>query len=142
MKFFISCVLVIFCSSSAIGLLSHEAILSLQRDQDDCVRESGVTRSTVEQAHLDRVIHNDENMAKFAACMLKKFNVMSDDGKINEDVYSYHLISDNPAMFETAEKCKKRTGSDVDETASKIMTCFLNSDVFVLDPYIGVHKRA
>ncbi|XP_058808229.1 uncharacterized protein LOC131673885 isoform X3 [Phymastichus coffea] len=105
MTFFSCLLLTALYFSPILSIITRQAMDDLRQQQSHCLRLSGVTKDQLEMARIDRRIHEEENLEKFAGCLLNKFRIMNADGTINHDSGSYVLITDDPGSFLAARKC-------------------------------------
>ncbi|EFN84434.1 General odorant-binding protein 56d [Harpegnathos saltator] len=68
------------------GQLTEEQKAKLKDYKESCISETGVDRDVVKNAKEGVIDENNEKLACFATCLLKKTGVMKENGDIDIDV--------------------------------------------------------
>ncbi|XP_033360900.1 general odorant-binding protein 56d-like [Bombus vosnesenskii] len=121
-----------FCLVGALALTEDQKA-KLEEYRAACTTESGVDPQVVENAKKGNVAQDDEKLACFSFCMLRKIGIMDEDGDIKEDVAKEKMIAGgSPAdkVDNVVSKCKHITGPNKCKKAGNLMKCFLENKSF------------
>lgn len=118
---------------AVLGELTDEQKAKLREHKESCISETGVDPTVVENAKKGEVVENDEKLACFATCLLKKVGIMTADGDIDWEVARAKLPESVPQ--EQADQihnaCKDITGTGC-EKGHNLMKCFMEHKHFHL----------
>ncbi|XP_003708550.1 general odorant-binding protein 56d-like [Megachile rotundata] len=120
-----------FCLVGALAL-TEEQKAKLTQHKNACITETGVDAQVVENAKTGNFAEDDEKLACFASCMLKKIGVMNADGTINVEVARQRAPSTVPQeqVESVINKCKDTTGPNDCKKASNLVKCFKDNKSF------------
>ncbi|XP_066581585.1 general odorant-binding protein 83a-like [Prorops nasuta] len=101
--------------------------------KEECIPETGVDRSFVDDAELG-ILRLDEKLACYAACMMKKVGVMRPDGSINDEVALSKIPSgiNQEKAIEVFHKCKRVPSKNHCLKAGLMAKCFVDNQDYVL----------
>ncbi|XP_033217025.1 general odorant-binding protein 56a-like [Belonocnema kinseyi] len=121
-----------FCLVGAMASITDEQRAKLQEYKTSCVAETGVDAAVVQNAKEGNIAEDDEKLACFFACLLKKIGIMNTDGTINEEVARAKIPVSVPKdkADEVINKCKLLKGATDCETAKKVMKCYGETKTF------------
>ncbi|XP_077266852.1 odorant binding protein 13 [Temnothorax americanus] len=119
---------------AVLGELTNEQKAKLREYKESCISESGVDPTVVENAKESRATsENDEKLACFSTCFLKKIGIMKADGEIDWEAARAKLPSDVPQ--EQADQlynaCKDIAGTGC-EKGRNLIKCFVENKQFNL----------
>ncbi|XP_063986206.1 uncharacterized protein LOC135167193 [Diachasmimorpha longicaudata] len=124
MKFLVIAVLV--CIVGALASEQRETPEARrQRYRDACRAETGADQADIDKARKGEWA-DKENLRCYTLCMLKKGNLMNDEGVLDEIVTRDTLARKLPAeqINDIMAKCKDLKGSNACGTAQRIMKCY------------------
>ncbi|XP_011873630.1 PREDICTED: uncharacterized protein LOC105565227 [Vollenhovia emeryi] len=111
---------------AVLGGLTDEQKAKLRQYRSDCVTETGIDPTVLENIRTKgEVPENDEKLACFGTCMLKKMGIMNADEEIEWELARSKLPADIPQeKFEAAyNACKDITGTGC-EKGHNLLKCF------------------
>ncbi|XP_015434872.1 PREDICTED: general odorant-binding protein 56d-like [Dufourea novaeangliae] len=116
------------------AVLSDEQKAKLAAHKTHCLAETGVDAQTVEDAKNGNVAENDEKLACFGSCMLKRIGIMNQDGSVNEEITRKRVPASVPKeqVDDLINKCKDTTGANDCDKAAKLIKCFKENKQFTL----------
>ncbi|XP_011864897.1 PREDICTED: B2 protein-like [Vollenhovia emeryi] len=121
------------CLVAVLGELTDEQKVKLREHKEACITESGVDPTVVENAKKGEIPENDEKLACFSTCLLKKAGIMNDAGDIDWEVARSKLPAE--VTEEQAEEihnaCKDITGTGC-EKGHNVLKCFIEKKRFYL----------
>ncbi|XP_076175217.1 uncharacterized protein LOC143150651 [Ptiloglossa arizonensis] len=124
-------VVIALCIVGALAL-TEEQKAKLTEFKGACITETGVDAQVVENAKNGNVDENDEKLACFSSCMLKKIGIMNQDGTVNEEVSRKrapaHITKEQ--IDDVINKCKDTTGANDCDKAAKLVKCFKQNKSF------------
>nr|ALG36139.1 odorant binding protein 6 [Sclerodermus sp. MQW-2015] len=105
----------------------------MKKYKEECIPETGVERSYVDDAELG-ILRLDEKLACYAACMMKKVGVMRADGSINDEVAISKIPSgiNQEKATEVFHKCKRVPSKNHCLKAGLMAKCFVDNQDYVL----------
>ncbi|KAK0088542.1 hypothetical protein PV325_011603 [Microctonus aethiopoides] len=122
------------CIVGALSALNEEQRNKIKEHRDKCIEETKVDIELVNKAHRGEWMVDDEKLRCFASCLLKKLDMISDDGSLKEDVTLAKMTLDVGAdkAKEILDKCKEITASDVCEKGLKLMKCYTDNKATIV----------
>ncbi|XP_011311566.1 general odorant-binding protein 56a [Fopius arisanus] len=98
---------------------------TLRENRDACITETGADRAEVDNAYKNEWVDN-EKLRCFALCLLKKWKMMDDQGKLDETMARERMGKVMPPakVDELMTKCKDLKGSNPCETGYMMMKCY------------------
>ncbi|XP_043472642.1 general odorant-binding protein 56a-like [Leptopilina heterotoma] len=99
-----------------------------------CITESGVSPDAVKNAREGKIDENDNKLACFYSCLLKKFGIMTAEGTIDEEVARSKIPASIPKekVDFVLTKCSGLKGQNECATGMKVMKCYLENKTFTL----------
>ncbi|XP_078053043.1 general odorant-binding protein 56a-like [Augochlora pura] len=126
-------VLVVFalCFVSALAL-TDEQKAKLVQYKNDCIADTGVDAKVVDDAKAGNFNVDDEKLACFSSCMLKKIGIMNADGSINEETARKKAPAGvtQEQIDDVINKCKDITGPNDCKKAANLVKCFKDNKSF------------
>ncbi|XP_012061112.1 PREDICTED: general odorant-binding protein 69a-like [Atta cephalotes] len=98
-----------------------------EQNKQECIDESGVDPDVLEKAKKGELDDNDEKLACFDTCILKKFGVMKEDGEIDLDKIREHMLKRNKSeeqINKTINECGNVDGEGC-QKGRNLMKCFM-----------------
>nr|ANT46040.1 odorant-binding protein 11 [Microplitis mediator] len=119
----------------AIGNLTEEERVELDRLANICVNETGFYEGHNSDDPAKNWISYGFKLQCYFSCMLKKMNIMNEDGTLNEEMIRKKIGDEVPAdkIDAVITKCKDLKGANKCETATMIMKCY-SDERLSLDP--------
>ncbi|XP_057340917.1 general odorant-binding protein 56a-like [Microplitis mediator] len=127
MKIFAVIIAVCFVGAVvAIGDLTEEERVKLDEHAKACVNETGFYDTNADTGKKDKWITYGFKLQCYFSCMLKKMNIMNEDGALNEEMIRKKMADELPAdqIDVVYTKCKDLKGANMCETAMVIMKCY------------------
>ncbi|XP_029047643.2 general odorant-binding protein 56d-like [Osmia bicornis bicornis] len=121
-----------FCLVGALAL-TEEQKAKLTQHKNACITETGVDAQVVENAKSGNFAENDDKLACFSSCMLKKIGIMGEDGTVNLDVARQRAPANVPKdqVESVINKCKdSATGPNDCKKAANLVKCFVDNKSF------------
>ncbi|XP_076651124.1 general odorant-binding protein 56a-like [Halictus rubicundus] len=126
-------ILVVFalCLVSALAL-TEEQKAKLSQFKNDCITETGVDAKVVDDAKAGNFNDNDEKLACFTSCMLKKIGITNQDGSFNEGTARQKAPAGvtKEQLDDVINKCKDITGPNECKKAANLYKCFKDNKSF------------
>uniref|UniRef100_V9IHT0 Odorant-binding protein 16 n=1 Tax=Apis cerana TaxID=7461 RepID=V9IHT0_APICE len=70
-----------------VSAMTHEELKSgIHTLQSICMPETGATEQIINEIYDGNINVDDENVQSYVECMMKKFNIVDDNGNFNEEV--------------------------------------------------------
>ncbi|XP_011139543.1 B1 protein [Harpegnathos saltator] len=118
---------------AVLGQLTEEQKAKLKDYKESCISETGVDRDVVKNAKEGVIDENNEKLACFATCLLKKTGVMKENGDIDIDVVRSKMppgISQED-VDDLIQKCQNITG-DGCWKGGALMKCIMENKLISL----------
>ncbi|KAG7200593.1 hypothetical protein KM043_001152 [Ampulex compressa] len=120
------------CVVGALAGITEEQRTKLKAYKDSCIAETGVNPTAVENIKRGQLAQDDEKVACFATCMLKKIGILNPDASINEEVARAKLPATVPqgeaeAVF---ANCRNIGGANACEKGGNLLKCFMENKRF------------
>ncbi|XP_033342464.1 general odorant-binding protein 56a [Megalopta genalis] len=112
--------------------LTDEQKAKLTQYKKDCITDTGVDAKTVEEAKTGNFNMDDEKLACFSSCMLKKIGIMNADGSLNEETARQKAPAEvtKEQIDDVINKCKDITGPNDCKKAANLVKCFKDNKSF------------
>lgn len=112
--------------------ITDEQKTKLTEYRNVCITETGVESQILENARKGNVDHDNEKLACFASCILKKIQIVNPDGFTNMEVVRQRAPADVPKdqVDDVINKCKGTTGLNECRKAANLVKCFVDNKTF------------
>ncbi|KAG6795272.1 odorant binding protein 16 precursor [Apis mellifera caucasica] len=119
---------IIFAIFICVGAMTHEELKTgIQTLQPICVGETGTSQKIIDEVYNGNVNVEDENVQSYVECMMKKFNVVDENGNFNEkntrDIVQ--AVLDDNETDQLIVECSPISDANVHIKISKIFQCFM-----------------
>ncbi|XP_029047644.1 general odorant-binding protein 19d [Osmia bicornis bicornis] len=111
--------------------LSSEDQEQIKKFSANCSVELGTTIGELQLALVGESHASEDKLKCFAACLLKKMDIMNEDGTINKEVIKSKAPKDMPEkeIEEIIQKCTNTGGKDDCEKAGNFLKCAIKTVV-------------
>ncbi|KAF7272389.1 hypothetical protein GWI33_014816 [Rhynchophorus ferrugineus] len=107
-------------------LFTKEELTKLKQYEDDCIKESGVDKSTLIRVVQNKEYVDDPKLKEHILCCCKKLKFVNDDGTVNKDQLTEKFVEKfkhKKAVEEAVKTCGIKKDTAVD-TAFEMVKCF------------------
>nr|ALR87121.1 odorant binding protein 15 [Apis cerana cerana] len=100
---------------------------ALRLGQSMCSAQTGVNQQIVDDVNDANVNMEDENVLLYIECAMKKFNIVDEDGNLNESVNREisKMFSDENEVEQMITDCSSISDTDVRIKIIKIFQCIM-----------------
>ncbi|XP_025992648.1 general odorant-binding protein 56a [Solenopsis invicta] len=116
---------------AVLGQLTDEQKANLREYKESCINETGVDTVLIENAKKGQIAENDEKLACFATCLLKKAEIINADGHIDWKVARSKFPVPRERLDQIYNACKHITETGC-EKGGKLFKCFMDNNIYLL----------
>ncbi|XP_006609096.1 general odorant-binding protein 56d-like [Apis dorsata] len=115
-----------------VGILavSEESITKLRKIESVCAEENGIDLQKADDVKKGIFDKNDEKLACYVDCMLKKVGFVNTDTTFNEEKFRERTTKlDSEQVNRLVNNCKDITESNSCKKSSKLLQCFIDNNL-------------
>ncbi|XP_018372036.1 PREDICTED: general odorant-binding protein 56a-like [Trachymyrmex cornetzi] len=85
---------------AVLGDMTEEDRAKKEQMKEECIEESGVDRAVLKKAKEGEPDENDEKLACFGTCILKKMGTLKENGEVDWERVREHMLKHNKSEEE------------------------------------------
>ncbi|XP_013147646.1 PREDICTED: general odorant-binding protein 56a-like [Papilio polytes] len=114
----------------AVQALTDEQKEKLKKHRSECLAESKAVEEQVDKLKTGDFTNENEDLKKYALCLMVKSELMTKDGKFKKDVALAKVpnAADKPTVEKLIDACLANKGSTPQQNAWNYVKCYHEKD--------------